>query len=126
MFNYSRPVRLSDGHQRTSHPRPIAISCGRVRLHVYITPHHELCVELLFFRLINECDGILVATPECYEPTETVHAMREWFAETSRPVYAFGPLLPPFGQHATVNEKKQSANSGNVDELLERALKAHG
>ncbi|PSR79622.1 hypothetical protein PHLCEN_2v6923 [Hermanssonia centrifuga] len=83
-------------------------------------------LQLAAVELINECDGILVATPECYEPTETVRAMREWFAETSRPVYAFGPMLPPFGQNATVNEKKQSANSGEIDELLERALKTHG
>ncbi|PSR79624.1 hypothetical protein PHLCEN_2v6925 [Hermanssonia centrifuga] len=82
--------------------------------------------SLAAVELVNGCDGILVATPDCFESTESLAALRTWFAETSREVYTVGPMLPPSGKNATVNEKKQSANPEEIDEFMGQTLKTHG
>ncbi len=85
-----------------------------------------MIIRCLPARLVNGCDGILVATPDCFEPTEVLDAFQAWFAETSRKVYTVGPMLPPPGENAASNEKKQSASSGEIDKFMEQTLKTHG
>ncbi|THG95648.1 hypothetical protein EW026_g6040 [Hermanssonia centrifuga] len=98
-----------------SHPQETVIK-GHM-----VGPFHLAAIEL-----VNGCDGILVATPDCFEPTEVLDAFQAWFAETSRKVYTVGPMLPPPGENAASNEKKQSASSGEIDKFMEQTLKTHG
>lgn len=43
--------------------------------------------------MILECNGIISATSTAFE-FEGCKAAHEWFAQTNRPVYTIGPLLP--------------------------------
>jgi hypothetical protein len=58
--------------------------------------------------------------------------MRKWLGETSRPVYAVGPLLPPgFGDSGLSHAAKQmdiasSQNGGEFQTFLDDMLKSHG
>ena len=70
------------------------------------------------------CDGVLLFTPESYEP-EAVAAARAWTAETGRTTYLCGPLLPT-GSQAAANEKKQSKETAEIEEFLETTLKTSG
>lgn len=51
--------------------------------------------------------------------------MSDWLRETSRSVYCVGPLLPS-GEHAAIHEKKQSANSSDIEVFMDRVLESHG
>ncbi|KAF8583155.1 glycosyltransferase family 1 protein [Ramaria rubella] len=42
----------------------------------------------------RECDGFLAVSSPVFE-AESLNAMRAWLAETNRPIYAIGPLMPP-------------------------------
>ncbi len=65
-------------------------------------------------------------TPTSYEP-EAVAAAKAWFAETDRPAYAVGPLLPSASKAtAAANEKKQSAESSQIQEFLDATVKTSG
>lgn len=71
-------------------------------------------------------DGMLLVTPECYEPT-AVAAMRSWFAETGRQVHACGPLLPASSKEtAKEHERKHAAESSAIEEFLDATLKVSG
>ncbi|KAI0664707.1 UDP-Glycosyltransferase/glycogen phosphorylase [Cubamyces menziesii] len=76
------------------------------------------------FETVMSCDGVLLFTPESYEP-EAVAAARAWTAETGRTTYLCGPLLPT-GSQAAANEKKQSKETGEIEEFLETTLKTSG
>ena len=59
--------------------------------------------------------------------------MRTWLAETNRPLYTIGPLVPPgFGDMAGLSavakqmEFKSTKNGGEVQVFLDRILKSHG
>ena len=80
----------------------------------------------------RECDGFLCASSAAYE-SESLHALRSWLAETSRPVYTIGPLVPPgFGDAAglsSVAKQKEidsSKNGGEFQIFLDKTLKSHG
>lgn len=73
---------------------------------------------------MEACDGIVLATPECYEP-EAIAALRDWLAETSRPIYAIGPLIPS-GAQAAAFEKLQSSDAAKVESFLDAKLASHG
>ncbi|TBU37221.1 UDP-Glycosyltransferase/glycogen phosphorylase [Dichomitus squalens] len=78
------------------------------------------------FETLQASDGILLFTPTSYEP-EAVAAAKAWFGETGRPAYAVGPLLPSASKTtAADNEKTQSSESSEVQELLDAALKTFG
>ncbi|KAI0368559.1 UDP-Glycosyltransferase/glycogen phosphorylase [Pilatotrama ljubarskyi] len=77
------------------------------------------------FETLESCDGAFLITPESYEP-EAVEAVRQWYAETSRPVYTCGPLLPASSATSTENEKKQSMESTEIQEFLDATLKNAG
>lgn len=65
-------------------------------------------------------------TPASYEP-EAVAAMKAWFAETSRPAYACGPLLPTASESAAnATEKAQSSESDKIQAFLDGTLETSG
>ncbi|KAI0716582.1 UDP-Glycosyltransferase/glycogen phosphorylase [Earliella scabrosa] len=75
---------------------------------------------------IEKADGVLLFTPESYEP-EAVAAVRRWFKETNRPVYACGPLLPSASKGAAVaNETKLSKESVEIQSFLDEVLRTSG
>ena len=71
-------------------------------------------------------DGVILTSPQSYEPESTA-AMKRWFADTGRPVYLCGPLLPGASKAAAVeNEVKQSANGAEIQAFLDEVLDARG
>ncbi|KAI0738932.1 UDP-Glycosyltransferase/glycogen phosphorylase [Daedaleopsis nitida] len=78
------------------------------------------------FETMEKADGVFLFTPESYEP-EAVAAVRRWYAETSRPVYVCGPLLPSASKmSAHEKEKKLSTESSEIQLFLDEALKTSG
>ncbi|TFY54047.1 hypothetical protein EVJ58_g9090 [Rhodofomes roseus] len=73
---------------------------------------------------MEACDGIVLATPECYE-IEAIAALRDWLAGSSRPIYACGPLIPS-GAQAVAFEKLQSSDAAKVESFLHAKLTSHG
>ena len=81
---------------------------------------------LMSRRTLEKADGMLIFTPESYEP-EAVAATRAWYAETGRPVYTTGPLLPTASKStAMANEKKMSSESNAIVDFLDETLKTSG
>lgn len=75
---------------------------------------------------IEQADGAILFTPESYEP-EAVKAFKGWFAETGRPAYVSGPLLPSASKKtANETEKKLSKESAEIQEFLDETLKTSG
>ncbi len=72
----------------------------------------------------DKCDALLLNTSEAYEP-EAIAGFRDWFAETSRTVYAVGPLVSIRDQ-VVVPWKEFSTNPTEVETFLEQALNDHG
>ncbi|KAH9832558.1 uncharacterized protein C8Q71DRAFT_258990 [Rhodofomes roseus] len=79
---------------------------------------------LAAYEVFETCDGIILASPESYEP-ETTAALRQWMAGTSRPVYCAGPMIAQ-GTHADSVEKGQSESIAEVDDFLESTMKHNG
>jgi len=78
------------------------------------------------FDLYHTCDGMILASPEVYEP-QAIAAMKEWFAETSRAVWAVGPLSAPADrQQAIFHEEAQSKKSTDIRNFLNDALTERG
>ncbi|KZT67341.1 glycosyltransferase family 1 protein [Daedalea quercina L-15889] len=72
---------------------------------------------------LSGCDGIILASPECYE-REATATLREWFASTSRSVYACGPLV---GQPSSIGStEKQQPSTAPVEEFLFAIMASHG
>ncbi|CAL1714247.1 unnamed protein product [Somion occarium] len=81
-------------------------------------------VMMLMQNVVEDCDGLIMATPEPYEP-EGIDIFRRWFAETSREVYAIGPMVP-FGKKAIEGENKQSQDAADIGQFLQSVLTSHG
>lgn len=79
----------------------------------------------VFFRVANECDGMIIGTSQCYEPSETLEDLSRWFAKTSRPVHVFGPMFPVYNS-ASISEKEQVAKAQGLDDFIARILESHG
>ncbi|THH28055.1 hypothetical protein EUX98_g6132 [Antrodiella citrinella] len=78
------------------------------------------------FDAYDSCDGMIITSPEVYEP-HAVAATREWLAETSRPVWAIGPLaMSRTTQQAMSNEEAQSEKSADIRKFLDKTLSKHG
>ncbi|RPD63794.1 UDP-Glycosyltransferase/glycogen phosphorylase [Lentinus tigrinus ALCF2SS1-6] len=78
------------------------------------------------YETLETTDGAILFTPESYEP-EAVAAFRRWFAETGRPAYASGPLLPSASKEAAnETEKKLSKESPEIQDFLDVTLKTDG
>lgn len=74
--------------------------------------------------LLAAADGMLLGTPELYEP-EQVAAVRAWFAETGRKVYAIGPSLPL--NDAVVAPERQLTDKGlEIERFMDTTLEHDG
>ena len=79
-----------------------------------------------FFDSFEACDGMILTSAEAYEP-QAITAMKEWFAETSRSVWAVGPLLPSIAsQEAIAGEEASSPNFKELTSFLNSTLESHG
>ena len=78
---------------------------------------------LTYFRVMTLCDGIVLASPECYEPN-TIAALREWMAETSRPIRIVP--MTPCGSLTDVVEKRQPDITADVEDSLTFTLDRRG
>ncbi|KAH8087202.1 UDP-Glycosyltransferase/glycogen phosphorylase [Cristinia sonorae] len=75
---------------------------------------------------IEHCDGMLITSPEAYEPAAII-AIKEWFAETNRGVWAIGPLLPPMSSaKAMTGEQSLSGSSDVIKNFMDKTLVTHG
>lgn len=77
---------------------------------------------------MKKADGILLATPESYEP-DAIAATKRWYAETGRPVYVTGPLVPsPSRPVSGEGRERTSISMPEADTLmfLDEALKLSG
>ncbi|KAK7682538.1 hypothetical protein QCA50_014338 [Cerrena zonata] len=81
-------------------------------------------LNLLMHSFIDQCDGIVLSTAQPYEP-EAVAEVTAWFAETSREVYTFGHLLP-IGAGASAGEQKDSEQSAEIVQFLQKTLETDG
>lgn len=70
------------------------------------------------------CDGVILATSDCYEP-ETTAALKEHFAQTSRSVHLCGPMIPG-GAQARALEGEQCRDTVEIEDFLESTLSSHG
>lgn len=103
---------------------------------INVIPYVHECAPLLllnqtatelragFRRTLEGSDGVLLFSSETFEPG-AVAAVRQWYAETARPAYICGPLLPT-GSQASTNEKKLSAEAEEIQTLLDTTLKTAG
>nr|VWP02307.1 Trihydroxynaphthalene reductase (EC (T3HN reductase) [Ganoderma boninense] len=97
-------------------------------LHPQLLPVPEEMYSLFprVYQTFEASDGLFMFTPTSYEP-EAVAAAKGWFAETGRPAYAVGPLLPSASKAtAAANEQKQSAESSQILEFMDANLKISG
>ena len=77
-------------------------------------------------RTLEAVDGILLATPDSYEP-EAVATVKEWFAERARPAYVCGPLLPSASKTmAAMYEMDEADSSDEVKWFLDATLERSG
>lgn len=76
------------------------------------------------FRTFAGCDGVIMSTPECYEP-QTLTAIRDLFARTSRSIWVCGPLLAT-SEQALAQEREQSSKALEIEEFMDSILSSHG
>ncbi|KAH9925919.1 UDP-Glycosyltransferase/glycogen phosphorylase [Epithele typhae] len=70
-------------------------------------------------------DGVLLLSFESWEK-EGIQVARNWLAETGRPVYTTGPLLPPASKTSVANEKIQSPEGAEIEAFLGEMLSRSG
>ena len=75
--------------------------------------------------MINGCDGLVIATPECYEPPAALEMLHQWFAKTSRKAHVVGTMMPT-ADRSGATEKKQSDKAQEIDEFIARIMVSHG
>lgn len=69
-----------------------------------------------------ECDGIIIASSEAYEKV-SLEALRSWYSELNKPLYAVGPLLPKnFGGVEALTGQRNA----EIETFLESMLTQHG
>ncbi|KAI0631466.1 UDP-Glycosyltransferase/glycogen phosphorylase [Trametes polyzona] len=90
-----------------------------------IPPEIGLTIFPYVYETLESTDGAFLITAEPYEP-EAVAAAKSWYAETGRPAYVCGPLLPPSSATAVEKEKQQSKEAGEIQEFLDATLKTDG
>ena len=78
-------------------------------------------------RLLSDCDGAIVMSPLAIE-AEAIKVLKQWFAETNRPLYAIGPLLPLKHYKDGHNELVTGGSDNGKDALafLDDMLAKHG
>jgi hypothetical protein len=94
-------------------------------LMIFLTIYSDFC------SFARECDGLISVSSAAYDQ-KSLEALRVWFKETNRPVYAIGPLVPPgLGDTGLSDTAKQmeinsSNNGSDVQAFLDRILNSHG
>ncbi|OSC97758.1 glycosyltransferase family 1 protein [Trametes coccinea BRFM310] len=87
--------------------------------------HGNLGLEwLTIYDMFTKCDGVLVATPECYDPLSLI-GTRAWMAETGRGAYAVGPIVST-GVRAVENELMEADKGTEVRDFVSKVLKSRG
>ncbi|OSX64471.1 glycosyltransferase family 1 protein [Postia placenta MAD-698-R-SB12] len=76
------------------------------------------------YDMFAACDGVILATSDCYEP-ETTAALKKHFAQTSRSVHLCGPMIP-CGAQARALEGEQCRDTVEIEDFLESTLSSHG
>ncbi|KAI0726412.1 hypothetical protein C8Q72DRAFT_532361 [Fomitopsis betulina] len=79
---------------------------------------------LTAYDTLSGCDGVILASPECYE-REATSVLREWFATTSRAVYTCGPLVTT-ELPSSITTEKQSPSTAPVEDFLFAIMASHG
>ncbi|KAH8085452.1 UDP-Glycosyltransferase/glycogen phosphorylase [Cristinia sonorae] len=91
-----------------------------------LTYGHLGSLWLSLFDTFDQCDGFLITSPEVYEPA-AISALKEWFAESKRGLWAVGPLLPSSGSEgAKTGEESLSANSDAIKKFMDETWAKHG
>ncbi|KAH8085451.1 UDP-Glycosyltransferase/glycogen phosphorylase [Cristinia sonorae] len=81
---------------------------------------------LSLFETYEQCDGLLITSPEAYEPA-AIAATKDWFAESKRGVWAIGPLLPSTtSEKAKSGEESLSESSAAIKTFMDETLKKNG
>ena len=75
-------------------------------------------------RYVEGTDGVFLCSPDCIEPGAKA-AIREWYSEKSRSVVVCWSV-PPSSSFALSEEKKQSADTQQIEALLESTLRTSG
>ena len=91
------------------------------------------CITIAFpYSFARDCDGFLSVSSQVFE-SDSLDALRTWLAETNRPLYTIGPLVPPgFGDAAglsTIAKQKEIdslKNGSDFQTFLDAILKSHG
>ncbi|KAI0828650.1 UDP-Glycosyltransferase/glycogen phosphorylase [Trametes gibbosa] len=87
--------------------------------------HGTLGAEwLTIYDMFASCDGVLLATPECFDPLSII-GTRAWMAETGRGAHAVGPLLST-GTRAVENALCEADRGTEIRDFVSRVLKSHG
>ncbi|KAH9895041.1 UDP-Glycosyltransferase/glycogen phosphorylase [Cubamyces lactineus] len=73
---------------------------------------------------VEATDGVFLCSPDCIEPGAKA-AIREWFAEKSRPVFVCWSI-PPSSSFALSEEMKQTTDIQQIEALLESTLRISG
>ncbi|OCH85806.1 UDP-Glycosyltransferase/glycogen phosphorylase [Obba rivulosa] len=89
-----------------------------------LAPEHLGNIWIDAANFLENCDGILLTSPECYEPV-SIAGLRDWFSETSRNVYAIGPLLP-IEEQSVGKEKDSSKQGAAIERFMDSVLKTRG
>ena len=71
--------------------------------------------------VLNNADGILMATPRSFESPDAMAHIIDWFEGGSKEVHLVGPMLSP--QKATV---AASDKATDFNEFMTRMLESHG
>ncbi|KAK7682539.1 hypothetical protein QCA50_014339 [Cerrena zonata] len=80
--------------------------------------------SMMMHSFLDQCDGVILSTAEPYE-AEAISHVTQWFGETSREVFTFGPLLPT-GESAAAGEGKQSEKAAEITRFLQKTLETDG
>ncbi|KAI0355981.1 UDP-Glycosyltransferase/glycogen phosphorylase [Trametes cingulata] len=79
---------------------------------------------LTIYDMFTACDGVLMSTPECYDPLSII-GTRAWMAETGRGAYAVGPIVSG-GAQAVENELMEADKGTEIRDFISRIMKSHG
>ncbi|KAJ3554961.1 hypothetical protein NM688_g2831 [Phlebia brevispora] len=70
----------------------------------------------------DNCDGIVIATPQCLESPESLKAMLKYYEGE---IHVLGPMLP-VATKDKIPQKRPSEEAQEIDDFMTRALESHG
>lgn len=83
------------------------------------------CVLTHWDSIINDGDGVLVGSPEEFEPKETLADLQRWYGKTSRELYLVGPLLPTVKNDSAV-ERSIADKAQEIVDFMDRMHEERG